>query len=186
MFVTRQMVSEMTAHYGVPEQATFSFPVKDDEFSFIRSTQKHERRHDVTLYIHKDDEVIVIAKHHYPPGMYRAPSGGLHPGESFECGIAREVMEETGTQIEVERFLLESQVTFTRGADVIPWTSYVFRARYLSGDFQFTDCREIREVRTAKLSEFVEFARIMRTLEVGGLHYRAALHERVEPLLVLA
>lgn len=183
MFVTRDMVDAMAARYGVPERATFSFPVKDDEFSFIRSTQKNERRHDVTLYIHRDDEIIVIAKHHYPPGMYRAPSGGLHPGESFECGIAREVMEETGTQIELERFLLESHVTFTRGADEIPWTSYVFQARYQAGDFEFTDRREIREVRTAKLAEFAAFARIMRTLEVGGLHYRAALHERVEPLL---
>ncbi len=183
MFVTQDMVDAMAARYGVPERATFLFPVKDDEFSFIRSTQKNERRHDVTLYIHKDDAIIVIAKHHYPPGMYRAPSGGLHPGESFECGIAREVMEETGTQIELERFLLESHVTFTNSIGTIPWTSFVFQARYVTGDFVFTDTREIREVRTAKLTEFAAYAQIMRSMEVGGLHYRAALHERVEPLL---
>ena len=177
------MIDEMVARYGRPEHARFDIPVGDKEYRFIRSTQKHERAHDVTCYIFKDDEVIVIAKHFYPPGMYRAPSGGLVPDESFEDGIAREVMEETGTTIGLEHFLLQTSVAFTNAGGVIDWTSFVFQARYLAGDFEFTDKREIREVRTARLGEFRRYGEIMRTLDLGGLHYRAALHETIEPLL---
>ncbi len=184
MYVTEEMVARAAAAYGQPESAAFSFPVGDKEYNFIRSTQRNGRRHDVTAYIFKGDEVIVIAKHFYPPGMYRAPSGGLQPGETLEAGLAREVMEETGTEIVLEKFLLRSSVQFTNREGVIDWMSLVFRARYLQGDFNFTDKREIREVRLARLLEFEQFGRIMRTLDLGGLHYRAALHERIAPLLV--
>ena len=185
MYVSQNMINEMADRYGDPKRAEFSFPVSGHEYAFIRSTQKYQREHDATVYIIKDGEVVVIAKHHYPPGMYRAPSGGLHPGESFEEGIAREVLEETGTEITLERFLLVSNVTFTNSSGEIPWRSFVFQARYAKGEFQFTDTREIREVRLARLSEFDTFGRIMRSLDVGGLHYRAALHEAVAPLLVV-
>jgi len=183
VYVSQNMIDRAAAAYGRPEQADFSFAVSDDEYRFIRSTQRDGRRHDVTAYIFKGDEVIVIAKHFYPPGMYRAPSGGLRPGESIEDGLAREVFEETGTVARIERFLLRTAVQFTNAAGVIDWTSLVFRAAYVSGDFAFTDKREIREVRLAKLGDFVDFGRIMRTTAIGGLHYRAALHERLEPLL---
>ena len=182
-FVSKDMIDAMIKRYGRPEEASFEISVPEAEYRFIRSTQKHGRAHDVTVYAFKGDEVIVNAKHFYPPGMYRAPSGGIHPGEAIESGIAREMMEETGTQVLLERFLLIARVTFTNECGTIPWKSYVFQARYLAGDFQFTDKREIREVRTARLEEFIEFGKIMRTLDKGGLRYRAALHETVVPLL---
>ena len=59
----------------------------------------------------------------------------------------------------------------------------MFLARYLSGDFQFTDHQEIREVRLATLDEFEDFSQIMRVTNIGGLHYRAALHDSVRKLL---
>lgn len=185
MYVTPAMVEAMAARYGRPGETAFTFPVSAREHAFIRSSQRFQREHDATMYIVKDGRIVVIAKHHYPPGLYRAPSGGLHPGESFEEGIAREAMEETGAALALERFLLISRVTFTHTDGDIPWRSYVFRARFESGDFRFTDTREIREVRLAQPAEFETFGRIMRSLEVGGLHYRAALHEAVAPLLIL-
>lgn len=185
MFVTRDMIDEMAGRYGTPDTASFEFAAGDREFNFIRSTQKNGRRHDATLYIAKDDQIVVIAKPFYPPGMYRAPSGGLNPGESFHDGIAREMAEETGTTIVLERFLLETSVRFTNSDGVIDWSSFVFQARYAGGDFHFTDTREICEVRLAALDEFATFGEIMRESDLGGLHYRAALHETVAPLLAL-
>ena len=126
---------------------------------------------------------MVIAKHFYPPGLYRAPSGGIRPGEDILAGINREVWEETGCKINLERFLLETEVIFTSAIGDIEWNSYVFQAGYRSGDFSFTDHREIREVKLARLHEFKEYAVIMRQTDIGGLHYRAALHETIEKLL---
>ncbi len=183
MYVTTDTINEMIDKYGRPKKKTFQFQVAEKEFNRIRSSQKNRRKHDITLYILKDRHIIVIAKPFYPPGMYRAPSGGLMPGEPFEEGAQREAFEETGCQIALERFLLRTEVKFVGQSGVIDWSSFVFQARYVSGDFQFTDHREIREVRLAELDDFKNFARVMRSLNIGGLHYRAALHEAVEPRL---
>lgn len=181
MYVTEVMLEEAARQYGQPDVADFSFEVSIDEYNFIKATQKHGRCHDVTFYIFKDDKVAVIAKPFYPPGMYRAPSGGLNPGESITDGIKREALEEIGCEICIERFILTANVTFDC-PDIekkIEWRSFVFTAAYKSGNFEFTDTDEIKEVYLAKLAEFDSFADIMRKSKIGGLHYRAALHEAI-------
>jgi len=189
MYINEDEIKKLAALHGTPEEAKFLIPVDEIEYDRIKASQKNERSHDVTLYIFKDDRVVVIAKHFYPPGMYRAPSGGVAPGEDFVEGTKREAREETGCEIELERFLLVSNVTFElvpRDGRKIEWTSYVFRARCIGGEFDFTDTKEIREVHLAELGEFEEFGRIMRQQPIGGLHYRAALHDRVKGLLTSA
>ena len=188
MFVSDETIEKLVGQFGTPQRAEFLLPVGLEEFEMIRSSQKHDRSHDVTLYIFKGNKVVVIAKHFYPPGMYRAPSGGINPGEDFEAGAKREAREETGCDIKLEKFLLVSNVTFElvpRDGRRIDWTSYVLRASYVSGDFDFSDKREIKETRLADLKEFENFSQIMRQQSIGGLHYRAALHDRGKQLLSL-
>lgn len=183
MFVSDDMIDSMAVQYGQPSQQTFRFDVTPTELARIRSSQKQGRNHDVTLYISKGDQLIVIAKHMYPARLYRAPSGGLHPGESFEAGIDREVAEETGCKIELQKFLLHTSVQFVCEQDSLFWRSFVFVARYIEGDFQYTDHDEIREVRLVDWSAFERFGQMMRATDMGGLHYRAALHEAVARLV---
>lgn len=183
MFVTDSMIAGMESRYGIPDERTFGIAVTPAEFKRIRDSQIDGRNHDVTLYIRKDDQVVVIAKHIYPPELYRAPSGGLKPGESFEDGIAREVSEETGCRITITDYVLRTSVAFTLGSDMIFWRSFVFMADFLDGDFRFTDHEEIREVRLAHWSEFSRFGAIMRQTAMGGLHYRASMHEELEGIL---
>jgi len=184
MYVSEEIIGRMTALYGVPHRAVFKFSIDDAEYQRIKLSQKNGRNHDFTLYISKGERIIVIAKHSYPPALYRAPSGGIKPNEDVHEGIRREVIEETGCEIELQRFLLRSEVSFTSNLSSIEWNTFVFQAKYLRGDFKFTDHREIREVRLASLSEFEAFSTIMRQSKIGGLHYRAALHEAVQELLL--
>lgn len=186
MYVSQEVIDSLIILYGKPQLVKFTFSVDDAEYRRIKSSQKSGRRHDFTLYIIKGDRIVVIAKPFYPPGLYRAPSGGLKPGEDVHEGIMREAFEETGCEIELQRFLLSSEVSFANDLGSIEWNSYVFQARYLRGDFKFTDCREIHEVRLASLDEFEKFSTIMKQSKVGGLHYRAALHEAVQYLLTLS
>lgn len=183
MYVSDDMIRRMEDEYGVPGQASFAFDLSADEHTRISSSQKNGRNHDVTLYIRKGDKLVVIAKPFYPPGMYRAPSGGLMPGESFIDGINREIAEETGCEIRLDRFILRTSVSFVLDRKTIAWRSFVFTADYMRGDFLFTDRREIREVRLVAWEDFQTFGEIMRNSKIAGLHYRAALHDAVVKLL---
>ena len=183
MFVTDEMIADMVERYGRPVARDFEFDSTPKEMARIRASQVDGRNHDVTVYIRKGERLIVIAKHIYPEGMFRAPSGGLKPGESFEDGIAREVAEETGCTVKLDRFLMQTAVIFRDGDDEIFWRSFVFTADYESGDFEFTDHHEIREVGVVDWSDFERFGAMMREIDMAGLHYRAALHEAVVELL---
>lgn len=183
MYVSEAMVQEMVARYGEPAHREFRFAVSEREYNRITSSQRKGRKHDFTVYITKGDKLVVTAKHPYPPGLCRSMSGGLDPGEDFHTGIYREVFEETGCEIAIERFVLRTNVTFFFGDKEIPWQSFVFLSRYVSGDFNFTDTHEIREVALADWSDFEQYGEIMRASDSGGLHYRAALHEAVVEVL---
>jgi ADP-ribose pyrophosphatase YjhB (NUDIX family) len=185
MFVTDELIQAMERQYGVPVIREFHIPSTLAEIQRIRSSQKHGRNHDATLYIRKGSQIIVIAKHPYPPGLFRAPSGGLHPGEDFITGIDREVAEEVGAQIRLEKFLMKTAVNFVAddgSGESVFWRSFVFTADYVRGDFNYTDHEEIRELKLADWSEFETFGRIMRQFGWGGLVYRAELHEAVAEL----
>jgi 8-oxo-dGTP pyrophosphatase MutT (NUDIX family) len=183
MYFTARMVQLVADRYGYPPVIAMNAPVSDEEYDFIRSTQAYGRCHDITLYIFKGNKVIVNAKHHYPHGLYRAPSGGLKLGEDFEEGVFREVYEETGAKINLQRYILQVNVSFTCGRKVIPWRTHVLTATHLSGKIAPTDHREIREAKLADLAEFDEYKRIIAGMESGGLSYRARLHDEVLKLL---
>ncbi|MBK7141848.1 MAG: NUDIX hydrolase [bacterium] len=191
MFVTDELIREMEERFGVPVAKSFRIPSTTTELQRIASSQKSGRNHDVTLYVQMGEKWIVIAKHAYPEGLFRSPSGGLHPGEDFLTGINREVAEELGCRIRVDRFLLKTDVEFflepvtptDANQTPIHWRSWVFLATYLDGDFNYTDHDEIREVKVVDWEQFAEYGKIMRTTDTAGLHYRAQLHESVAEIL---
>lgn len=187
MFIKKETIQQLSEQFGQPKDMFFEFDVSEKEYNGIKSSQKNGREHDVTLYIVKDKKIIVIAKHFYPQGLFRAPSGGINPGEDFVKGAKREAREETGCEIQFEKFLLKTNIQFkqTESDKVINWHSYIFQAKYISGKFEFTDTKEIREVALVDLEQFEKYSETMRASSVGGLHYRAALHDEVKKLLEL-
>ena len=130
--------------------------------------------------------MLFIAKHFYPKDLFRAPSGAAKRGESVMDGAKREAFEETGVEIELEEYLARIRVKFycnDNADDFIDWTSHVFKARYVKGDVDPKDTREIRAARFVDLHEIPGFNEIMRESKVGGFHYRAYLTERIMGLL---
>lgn len=179
MYFTPRMVQIVADQYGYPPVIKMDAPVDEQEYNFIRSTQTFGRCHDITVYAFKNNKIVVNAKHHYPDGLYRAPSGGLKPGEDFHEGVHREMYEETGTKIELVKYILQVNVYFSCGRKLLPWRTHVFTARYISGRIRPIDIREIREVKLADLSEFEQYKKIISGMESGGLSYRARLHDEV-------
>jgi len=173
------MFEAIEKKYGTPRELTMSFPMNLTEFDMLRRSMRDGRNSDVTLFIFKDDKVIVIAKPWYPEGLYRAPSGGIKPGEDVELSAKREAYEETGAEIELVKYVLRIDVVFECGQDSVEWISHVFTAKYLSGDLQPVDTREIKKVNLMSLEELAELKEKLLTQDSDGLHYRAALTEAV-------
>lgn len=182
MFISEFKIEGMAALYGRPVVRRFRIESTLAELDKIRKSQRDGRNHDVTVYVRKGGLYAVISKHVYPPGLFRAMSGGVHRDEAIEDGLRREVREELGCDIKIVRFLMRTEVDFVSEDDIIHWRSLVFLADWVKGDFAFTDTREIREVALVPLSKFREFREKMLGRS-SGLRYRAELHDAVEPLL---
>ena len=176
---TANLMALMEAKFGAPDKLTYSQQVDSHEFNRIGRSLSRGRIHDITLFIAKDDGFVFIAKHSYPPGLFRAPSGGLNKDEDFIVGAKREAFEETGLEIELEKYLLRIQVRFYSDDRHIDWTTHVFTARALFGDIKPHDTYEIREARLVKLDEIPKFQDIMRISKIGGFQYRAFLTDEV-------
>ena len=112
----------------------------------------------------------------YPPGAYRAPSGGINPGEAFEKGALREAYEETGLLVTMDKYLVRARVAFTCLGEIIDWTTHVFSATPTGGMLQPIDTHEIVEARYATIEEIKGSIRTA-LLDSGstGLRYRAEL-----------
>lgn len=180
MFVSVEEIARMEGLYGRPAEDRVAFEMNDREWDLLRSSQKHGRAHDVTLYVWNGEEIAVIAKHNYPPGVYRTPSGGVLPGETMEEGIARETMEEMGLEIKLQRYLLRERVDFLHGKEAVVWTTHVFTASPVTLELNVQDQKEIREARWIPMSELSgPIAEMLAASPSAGLRYRGYLHKRV-------
>src|SRR5439155_20056974 len=129
--------------WGEPRRLELEFAITPRERAMIHSTSQPDRAHDVTFFIEHDGRFAVIAKPFFPPGVWRAPSGGLLPGEDIETGAKREALEETGLEIELRHYLLRIEARFTLDGEIEPWRTQVFLTRAASGDLAPRDTREI-------------------------------------------
>jgi 8-oxo-dGTP pyrophosphatase MutT (NUDIX family) len=171
------MLEDIQRKYGTPRELTMSFPMSPPEFDMLKNSMSDGRNSDVTLFIFKEDKVVVIAKPWYPEELYRTPSGGIKPGEDIELTAKREAYEETGAKIKVGKYVLRTYVAFTCNQEKIEWTSHVFTARYVSGKLQPIDTKEIRAVTLMSLDELSSLKPKLLAQKSGGLAYRSALTE---------
>ena len=89
------------------------------------------------IVVREDDRVLVIKRD--DNGNWEAPGGILELDESFESGVQREVLEETGLAVAVER-LTGVYKNLTHGI-----VALVYRCRPVGGEPHATD--EAREIR---------------------------------------
>jgi len=181
-FVTDAMISRWESDYGTPATWSHYQTITHRDYGVITGSQKNGRCHDITFYIEGDHQIAVIAKPVYPPELFRAPSGGLNPGERLETGALREAFEETGLHIELTEYILRTDVMFECDLGQIPWHSHIFRATTKDRMIAPIDHHEISDARWARPSEFAKFGAIMRQTNLGGLKYRAAMHEQLAKL----
>ncbi|HMB71102.1 MAG TPA: NUDIX hydrolase [bacterium] len=182
MYVGPELIAEAEERFGRPPEEDFRVDTTPAEIAFIRGTQKNGRAHDVTVVIRNGDVFATIAKHSYPPGLFRFPSGGADPGESLEDASLREGREETGLELALTRYLLRARVRFDCRPedDAIDWTTHVFCAEVRGGRLEPIDEGEIREAAWLSRRELLGPIReVLFARPEAGLRYRGRLQDAI-------
>lgn len=163
--------------YGAPKKVSFATKFLDFECELVRTSANKGRNHDITCFIECAGGYVVIQKHAYAQtGIYRAPSGGAMMGESLEAAALREMREETGLDIRLKRFVLDSYLTVECNEGSIPWRSLVFLAEVVGGKMEPIDTYEIYDVQVMKREEILNGVdKLMTESGWGGFVYRAFL-----------
>lgn len=107
-----------------------------------------------------DDEGRVLATRRADNGRWEPPGGVLELDESIEGGVRREVLEETGLEVECQE-LTGVYKNMTRGI-----VALVFRCRPVGGRLVASDeVRESRWMTAAEVRDHMEEAYAIRVLD---------------------
>jgi len=177
--ISESQYAELVERYGIPKKLEFSADFLDFECELVQRSAKKGRNHDITCFIRDGDKYVVIQKHAYADtGIYRAPSGGAHQGESIEAAAVREMYEETGLEIKLVRFILDLTLDVQCSDGMIPWRSLVFLADKVGGEMKPIDTYEIYDVKHMSRTEMMDDVQsLMIKSGWGGFEYRAFLTE---------
>lgn len=184
MHITHEILAPVEARWGQPRELTIGAALGLLEFAPTWASLQRRRNHDVSLFIIIPPyEIVLIQKWTHPQGVWRAPSGGVKPGEDFIAGTLREGYEETGLKVELDRYLLRLHAIFTCQREdgkiaEVDWWSHVFLAHIAeeSGPLQPIDTHEIKAARIGTVQQLQgPIRRAMLASASGGLHYRTML-----------
>ncbi|OBF87832.1 NUDIX hydrolase [Mycobacterium sp. 852002-51163_SCH5372311] len=120
------------------------------------------------IVIRDDDRVLVIRRD--DNGHWEAPGGVLELDESFEDGVRREVLEETGLKVTVQR-LTGVYKNLTQGI-----VALVYHCCPSDGDAHPTlEAREVRWMTREEVRSAMNAAFAIRVLDAfdGGAHSRS-------------
>lgn len=142
-----------TPHTDVPQKATEEpYPLAPQEHhtlsadpAFVEHMERviQDRAGEVVLVVRRPDgRLLLHTKSFYPTGTWRLPSGGINRGEHPEAAARREIAEETGLPVQLERLLGRLTYTICGETARIPFTSYVFLAATPGGEPAVHDAAE--------------------------------------------
>jgi 8-oxo-dGTP diphosphatase len=107
--------------------------------------------------IQKDGLVLVAQRKHsswLEPDKWEFPGGKLEAGESAEECVVREIREELGLDIEVERLFMVHPFTYVKEGVERPIVLHVFLARWAGGEARCLDCQAFRWIPVEGLMGF--------------------------------
>lgn len=174
-------VQAIARRFGEPLRLLVDLEVGQDMF-MTRFLRAGDRRGEVVVALELEDgKLLVHRKESYKPPSFRLLSGGINLDEPVLYALHREVAEETGLQVTVERFLavIEYQMQFHEVS--LPFVSYVFHVSELAGQLT-PDYSEIAELRVVGIDDLPGIADILRAIpgERGYWgRFRAVAHDVV-------
>ena len=179
-------IEELARQYGPIERRSFSLERSGERCEHWRRALA-TRRGEVIFVVERPAGLILHTKDTYPPGIYRLPSGGVSWGESVLSALHREVREEMGLEIEVERLLGLLEYEIHCEEKTLPFVSYVFLVRGGEGELIPQDEEErILSFRQVSVAELAAVADSLRAIEEDWRdwgEFRALAHDFVVEMI---
>jgi NAD+ diphosphatase len=105
---------------------------------------RRNRRREVCMVVQRPNgKLLTFTKTFYPPGVYRLFTGGVEPNEAVLDAVRREVVEETGLEVAIQRFL--ALIAYRAEGDVdgpVRMFTYAFLLDELGGSLGALDPAE--------------------------------------------
>ncbi len=178
-------VEQLAQRYGRPVYRQCDIQAD----AYIRSHRwraEPDRRGEVVFAIRQPNgRILLHTKRSYRQPIYRLPTGGIRPDEAVEAALYREVDEETGQEVVVERFLGILDCCFHYNGSQVRFPSYVFYLRSLTSQLESRD-GEVLHFRTVSLPRLRWVAAGLRSLNGDRRswgQWRALAHDLVYQLL---
>jgi len=184
--INPQEIEELVRQYGPIERRSHSLERGGERCEYWRRALA-QRRGEVIFVVKRPAGLILHTKDTYPPGTYRLPSGGVNWGESVLSALHREIREEMGLEIEVERFLGLLEYEIHCEEETLPFVSYVFLVRDDGGEPVPQDEEErILSFRQVSVAELAAVADSLRAVEEDWRdwgEFRAIAHDFVVEMM---
>jgi 8-oxo-dGTP pyrophosphatase MutT (NUDIX family) len=120
----------LTATYGPTEVREHRFDLDPVGFRlWWRSTALRRRAEVVMIVQRPDGRLLLHAKAHYPPDIFRLPTGGVQWGETVLEALAREQSEELGFSLPPESMPGLIRYALHYDDQTLRFASYLFRLR---------------------------------------------------------
>lgn len=163
-----QLLQELEERFGAFHRHHADLPVSTEVMLNLmrKMTDKKPRRGEVVMVIPNEvGHIWLHTKAFYPAGVYRLMTGGLDPGETPHQALRREVLEETGFSVEINRCLAVITYTFSGAGQTLPFASYVFLTTPTGGFPRPTDPHEtITDFQAVPAEGLLDAARQLRSL----------------------
>lgn len=67
------------------------------------------------VILDKDNRILMVKQHHEDKDIWMVPGGGIEEGESSMAAAVREIKEETGLDVEIDRLIWHTEEVSDRG-----------------------------------------------------------------------
>jgi len=130
----------------------------------------------VTAAIIRRDGLVLIAQRKHSswlePDKWEFPGGKLEAGERPEDCVVREIREELGIGIAVDRLFMVHPYVYQKEGHPSPIELHVFLARWVGGEAACLDCQDFRWVNVFELRSFPFVAGDVAVVEafLGSVH----------------
>ncbi len=155
---TQNELVTLAERYGQPLVRTVDL----GQTSQFDPINKNDRYGEVCMVVRRrNGHLLTMKKTFYPTGAYRLLTGGINHGEAIFAALLRETNEETGLEVEVQRFLVAATyLTDTTGEQPVFYT-FAFLLDEIGGALGTIDEDErveaFLEIEPAQLPEHAAF-----------------------------